>query len=108
MSVIKLTNSVLISQTSIDSQPGVDPANQLMTYNSGAALTWTAPQDCWVGAGGSSIPGIKIDNVEVFPVNGNNMGAYQFPMLRGQVVYMYSNYPNDYLIRARAWGLKKV
>lgn len=106
MSTIKLTNSVLISQDSIEGDKGVDTSNLLLNYNSNTeGKSWTATADCFVWLKGGSYGTIVIDG---FNVTGSiNNGGYSadwfqpLPIKKGTVI----NITGTYAV-FRAYGLK--
>lgn len=92
MSTIKLTNSVLIAQDSIEGDKGVNTSDLLFSQanSSRSAVNFTATKDCIVYCKTGSYGQISIDNVNLTGSVDN--GGYSsdwvqiFPLRKGSVL----------------------
>ena len=78
MSKIKLTNDVIISNSSLEAK-GIDPSNLLVSTSG----TWTATQDCYARMANGHYDEIKINNVAV----NEKTGGMWFVCNKGDVLF---------------------
>lgn len=102
MATIKLTDGVLIDQTSIAGLTGIDVTNELA---SGTGTAYTATEDCWVCgagiAGNNSSFSITIDSVYVGTCS-DHWTAFSFPLMKNQTIRLAGSNRN-----VKLFGLKK-